>query len=114
DGAITPEYLTACVRRLLEDEDALVLTEVVTNSKIVAEHLRPNHPGSVIHHGGAALGWAGGAAVGAKLAAPGQTVVSLVGRLLPVRRAVLGAVGSPPVRHALADRYLRQPGLGGT
>jgi acetolactate synthase I/II/III large subunit len=51
----------------------------VTNSKIVAEHLRPNRPGSVIHHGGAALGWAGGAAVGAKLAAPGQTVVSLVG-----------------------------------
>jgi acetolactate synthase-1/2/3 large subunit len=79
DGAITAEYLTACVRRLLEDEDALVLTEVVTNSKIVAEHLRPNRPGSVIHHGGAALGWAGGAAVGAKLAAPGQTVVSLVG-----------------------------------
>jgi acetolactate synthase-1/2/3 large subunit len=79
DGTITAEYLTACVRRLLEDEDALVLTEVVTNSKIVAEHLRPNRPGSVIHHGGAALGWAGGAAVGAKLAAPGQTVVSLVG-----------------------------------
>ena len=79
DGVITAEYLTACVRCLLEDEDALVLTEVVTNSKIVAEHLRPNRPGSVIHHGGAALGWAGGAAVGAKLAVPGQTVVSLVG-----------------------------------
>ena len=29
DGAITPEYLTGCVRRLLEDEDALILTEVV-------------------------------------------------------------------------------------
>jgi acetolactate synthase-1/2/3 large subunit len=79
DGTITAEYLTACVRRLLDGEDALVLTEVVTNSKIVAEHLRPNRPGSVIHHGGAALGWAGGAAVGAKLAAPGQTIVSLVG-----------------------------------
>jgi acetolactate synthase-1/2/3 large subunit len=79
DGTITPEYLTACVRRLLDGEDALVLTEVVTNSKVVAEHLRPNRPGSVIHHGGAALGWAGGAAVGAKLAAPDRTVVSLVG-----------------------------------
>jgi acetolactate synthase I/II/III large subunit len=79
DGVITAEYLTACVRRLLDGEDALVLTEVVTNSKVVAEHLRPNRPGSVIHHGGAALGWAGGAAVGAKLAAPGRTVVSLVG-----------------------------------
>jgi acetolactate synthase-1/2/3 large subunit len=79
DGVITAEYLTACVRRLLEGEDALVLTEVVTNSKVVADHLRPNRPGSVIHNGGAALGWAGGAAVGAKLAAPDRTVVCLVG-----------------------------------
>ncbi len=79
DGVITGEYLTACVRRLLEGQDALVLTEVVTNSRIVAEHLRPNRPGSVLHHGGGALGWSGGAAVGAKLAYPERTVVSLVG-----------------------------------
>ena len=79
DGVITAQYLTACVRRLLADEDALVLTEVVTNSKTVADHLRPNRPGSVIHHGGGSLGWAGGAAVGAKLAAPDRTVVCLVG-----------------------------------
>jgi acetolactate synthase-1/2/3 large subunit len=79
DGVITAQYLTACVRRLLADEDALILTEVVTNSKTVADHLRPNRPGSVIHHGGGSLGWAGGAAVGAKLAAPDRTVVCLVG-----------------------------------
>jgi acetolactate synthase I/II/III large subunit len=79
DGVITAHYLTACVRRLLADEDALILTEVVTNSKTVADHLRPNRPGSVIHHGGGSLGWAGGAAVGAKLAAPDRTVVCLVG-----------------------------------
>ncbi|HEX4088856.1 MAG TPA: thiamine pyrophosphate-requiring protein, partial [Trebonia sp.] len=79
DDVITPEYLTACVRRLLDGEDALVLTEVVTNSKAVAEHLRAVRPGSVLHHGGGALGWSGGAAVGAKLARPDRTVVSLVG-----------------------------------
>jgi acetolactate synthase-1/2/3 large subunit len=79
DGVITGEYLTACVRRLLEDEDALVLTEVVTSSKVVAEHLRPSRPGSVVHHGGGSLGWAGGAAVGAKLAYPERMVVTLVG-----------------------------------
>lgn len=79
DDVITPEYLTACVRRLLEGEDAIVLTEVVTNSKAVAEHLRPSRPGSVLHHGGGALGWSGGAVVGAKLAQPERTVVSLVG-----------------------------------
>src|ERR1700728_3220068 len=79
DDVITPEYLTACVRRLLDGEDAIVLTEVVTNSEAVAEHLRPVRPGSVLHHGGGALGWSGGAAVGAKLARPSKTVVSLVG-----------------------------------
>jgi acetolactate synthase-1/2/3 large subunit len=79
DGVITAEYLTACVRRLIEDEDALVLTEVVTNSRVVAEHLRPNRPGSVLHHGGSALGWADGAVIGAKLAAPERTVICLVG-----------------------------------
>jgi hypothetical protein len=33
DGVITSEYLTACVRHLLEDEGALVLTEVVTTAR---------------------------------------------------------------------------------
>ena len=79
DGVISAEYLTACVRRLLEGEDAIVLTEVVTNSRAVAEHLRPRRPGSVLHHGGGSLGWSGGAPVGAKLAHPERTVVSLVG-----------------------------------
>ncbi|MGH3167989.1 MAG: thiamine pyrophosphate-requiring protein [Trebonia sp.] len=79
DGVITAEYLTACLRRLLEGEDALVLHEVVTSSRAVAEHLRPSRPGSVLHHGGGYLGWAGGAAVGAKLASPERTVVTLVG-----------------------------------
>jgi acetolactate synthase-1/2/3 large subunit len=79
DGVITAEYLTACVRRLLEDEDALVLHEVVTSSKAVAEHLRPGTPGALIHHGGGYLGWWGGAAVGAKLAFPERTIVTLVG-----------------------------------
>jgi acetolactate synthase-1/2/3 large subunit len=72
DSVITAEYLTACVRHLLEDEDALVLTEVVTNGKTVAEHLRPNRPGSVIHHGGGSLGWAGGAAYGVTVSDPGE------------------------------------------
>jgi acetolactate synthase I/II/III large subunit len=78
-GVITPQYLTACVRDLLADEDALVLTEAVTNFQVVAEHLRLNKPGSLIGSGGGSLGWSGGAAVGAKLACPQRTVVALVG-----------------------------------
>ncbi|HLI39181.1 MAG TPA: thiamine pyrophosphate-requiring protein [Streptosporangiaceae bacterium] len=78
-GVITPAYLTACVRDALAGEDALVLTEAVTNFEVVAEHLRASRPGSLIGSGGGSLGWAGGGAVGAKLAAPGKTVVCLVG-----------------------------------
>jgi acetolactate synthase-1/2/3 large subunit len=79
NGEITPQYLTACVRDLLAGEDALVLTEAVTNFQVVAEHLRVNKPGSLIGSGGGSLGWSGGGAVGAKLASPERTVVSLVG-----------------------------------
>jgi acetolactate synthase-1/2/3 large subunit len=82
DDVITAEYLSACVRRLISSEapDALVLTEVVTGSRAVSEGLRPSVPGSVIHHGGGYLGWSGGAALGASLAAgASRPVISLVG-----------------------------------
>jgi acetolactate synthase I/II/III large subunit len=78
-GVITPQYLTACVRDLLAGEDALVLTETITNFQVVAEHLRANKPGSLLGAGGVSLGWFGGGAVGAKLVSPERTVVSLVG-----------------------------------
>jgi acetolactate synthase-1/2/3 large subunit len=78
-GVITARYLTACVRELLAGTDALVLTEAVTNNQVVAEHLRASRPGSLLGSNGGSLGWAGGGAVGAKLAAPERTVVALVG-----------------------------------
>jgi acetolactate synthase-1/2/3 large subunit len=78
-GLITPRYLTACVRELLADADALVLTEAITSYQVVAEHLRASRPGSLLGSGGTSLGWAGGGAVGAKIADPERTVVALVG-----------------------------------
>ena len=78
-GVITPRYLTACVRELLAGTDALVLTEAITSYQVVAEHLRASRPGSLIGSGGGSLGWAGGGAVGAKLACPERTVVCLTG-----------------------------------
>ena len=78
DGTITPEYLVACVRDAA-GPDALVLTEAISNYQVVSEHLRASRPGSLIGSGGGSLGWSGGAAIGAKLAAPDRTVVSLVG-----------------------------------
>jgi acetolactate synthase-1/2/3 large subunit len=67
------------VREALAGTDALVLTEAVTNFGVVAEHLRATRPGSLVGSGGGSLGWAGGGAVGAKLAFPERTVVCLVG-----------------------------------
>jgi acetolactate synthase-1/2/3 large subunit len=78
DGTITPAYLVACVRDAI-GPDALVLTEAITNYQVVSEQLRAGRPGSLLGSGGSSLGWSGGAAVGAKLAAPDRTVVSLVG-----------------------------------
>ncbi len=79
DGdTITPEYLVACVRDAI-GPDTLVLTEAITNFQTVSEHLRRDVPGTLIGSGASSLGWSGGAAVGAKLAAPERTVVSLVG-----------------------------------
>ncbi len=60
NGAITPQYLAACVREALADDDPLFLTEAITNYEVVAEHLRVNRPGALIGSGGGSLGWAGG------------------------------------------------------
>ena len=78
EDVITPEYLVACVREAV-GPDAVVLTEAVANFPVVSEHLRASRPGTLFGSGGGSLGWAGGAAVGSKLAAPERTVVSLVG-----------------------------------
>lgn len=78
-GMITARYLTACVRELLAGTDALVLTEAITSYQVVAEHLRASRPGSLLGSGGSSLGWAGGGAVGAKLACPERAVVCLTG-----------------------------------
>jgi acetolactate synthase I/II/III large subunit len=78
DDVITPEYLVACVREAI-GPDAIVLTEAIASYPAVSEHLLSTRPGTLYGSGGGSLGWAGGAAVGTKLAAPGRTVVSLVG-----------------------------------
>jgi acetolactate synthase-1/2/3 large subunit len=98
NGQITPAYLTACVRELLADEDALILTEAVTNYQTVAEHLHVNKPGSYLGSGGGSLGWHGGGLLGAKIASPERTVVALAGD-----GCYLFSV--PSVVHWMARRY---------
>jgi acetolactate synthase-1/2/3 large subunit len=75
---ISAEYLLSCVREAIDD-DTLVLSEAISEYQTVCDHLRRVRPGSLIGSGGGSLGWYAGAAIGAKLAAPERTVVSIVG-----------------------------------
>jgi acetolactate synthase I/II/III large subunit len=75
---ITPEHLTAAVREAVGDE-AVVMSEAVTNFHVVTRHMRRRCPGTLFSSGGGSLGWCGGAAVGAKLARPDALVVALNG-----------------------------------
>jgi acetolactate synthase-1/2/3 large subunit len=77
-AVLTGEYFTACLRRHIDD-NTIVLSETITNYPTIANHLRPSRPGSFFLSGGSSLGWNGGAAIGAKLAAPDKTVISLTG-----------------------------------
>ena len=60
NGVITPQYLAACVRDAVADDDPLFLSEAITNYEVVAEHLRVNRPGGLISSGGGSLGWPAG------------------------------------------------------
>ncbi|EKN68435.1 acetolactate synthase catalytic subunit [Neobacillus bataviensis LMG 21833] len=75
---ITPEYLTACVRELM-DEDTIILNEGITNYGVISNHIEASIPGSYYGSGAGSLGWNGGAAIGMKLAKPDKTIISLTG-----------------------------------
>lgn len=75
---ITPEFLSACVRRQI-DPDTVIVNEGVTNYSAITNHTMCSQPGTRFTSGASSLGWNGGAAVGMKLAAPEKTVVCLTG-----------------------------------
>jgi len=76
--ALTAEYLVACLRDAIGD-DAIVVSESVTNFHVVSQHLRRTKPGTLFSSGGGSLGYNGGAAVGVKLARPNALVVAICG-----------------------------------
>jgi len=94
---ITPEYLTACVREII-DEDTIVLNEGISNYQTICTHIGAKKPGTLHGSGAGSLGWNGGAAIGMKLANPDKTVVSLTGD-----GSFLFSI--PSVVHWMAKRY---------
>ncbi|MFT5390703.1 MAG: acetolactate synthase-1/2/3 large subunit [Gammaproteobacteria bacterium] len=71
-------FLSACVAEVIGPE-TIVLDETITSSPMVRKHIPRRCPGGYFQSGGSSLGWHGGAAIGAKLAAPERDVVALVG-----------------------------------
>jgi acetolactate synthase I/II/III large subunit len=76
--ALTAEYLVACIRDAI-GEDAIVVSESVTNFHVVSQHMRRTRPGTLFSSGGGSLGYNGGAAFGIKLARPDSLVVAICG-----------------------------------
>lgn len=75
---ITPEYLTSCVRELI-DENTIIINEGISNYPTISNHIQASRPASLFGSGAGSLGWNGGASIGVKLAEPNKTVISLTG-----------------------------------
>jgi acetolactate synthase I/II/III large subunit len=77
-GAINPHYLAAELAKLLDDED-MIFNEGVTNAPAVLMQIPRGVPNTTVRAGGGGLGWSGGTALGAKLAAPDRLAVQICG-----------------------------------
>src|SRR4029079_6577278 len=77
-GEIDPHYLFAELNKLLKQDD-IVLNEGVRNAGAVLLQLDRPQPNTCVRSGGGGLGWSGGMALGAKLAAKDKLVVQVVG-----------------------------------
>ncbi len=77
-GEITPEFAIASLRSYI-DADTIILNEAISSYSLVNDHLGPLPPGACFSSGAGSLGWHGGAAIGARLARPGKTVVAITG-----------------------------------
>ena len=64
--------------KLLDDED-MIFNEGVTNAAAVLMQIPRRVPNTTVRAGGGGLGWSGGAALGAKLAAPDRLAVQICG-----------------------------------
>ena len=77
-GAINPHYLMAELGKRIAAED-MIFNEAITNAAPVLLQIPRPLPNTTIRAGGGGLGWSGGAALGAKLAAPERMMVQICG-----------------------------------
>jgi acetolactate synthase-1/2/3 large subunit len=75
---ITANWLSHCIDEVI-DENTVIVNQTISPSMIVAHQVRRTRPGTLLSCAGGCIGWAPGAALGAKLALPDKTVISLMG-----------------------------------
>jgi len=73
---ISPDWLCHCIADVV-DEDTIIVNFTISQSASVTEQLYRTKPGTLLGNAGGSIQWALGAALGAKVAAPDRTVVSL-------------------------------------
>jgi acetolactate synthase-1/2/3 large subunit len=74
---ISPDWICRCIADVV-DEDAIIVNFTISPSASVTEQIPRTRPGTVLGNAGGSVEWALGAALGAKLAAPDRTVVSVM------------------------------------
>jgi len=75
---INPHYLMAELNKLLDPKD-VVFNEAIRNAGSVSMQIARPLPNTMMRSAGGGLGWSGGFALGAKLAAPDRMMVQVVG-----------------------------------
>jgi acetolactate synthase-1/2/3 large subunit len=75
---ITAHWLSRCIDEII-DEDTIIVNQTISPVATVAHLIHRSKPGTMLSCAGGCIGWAPGAALGAKLAAPEKTVISLMG-----------------------------------
>jgi acetolactate synthase-1/2/3 large subunit len=75
---ISAHWLSRCIDDII-DEDTIIVNQTISPSTIVAHQIHHTRPGTLLSCAGGCIGWAPGAALGVKLAAPNRTVISLMG-----------------------------------
>lgn len=74
---ISPDWLCRCIAEILDD-DMILVNHLISQASSVAGQIDRSEPGTLLACAGGSIMWALGAALGAKVAAPDKTVVSLM------------------------------------
>jgi acetolactate synthase-1/2/3 large subunit len=74
---ISADWLCHCIAEVT-DEDAIIVNFTISPSASVTDQIPRTWPGTYLGNAGGSVQWALGAALGAKLAAPEKTVVSVM------------------------------------